>query len=154
MTDGHADALATPRDDLSEAAAEDGPRTDTRVGQALRTVVTFVSFAMFFTGSVLLGLLFVPVFLPLALFNLKRYRALCTGFVAWGLGTFIYWLRLVRLLTYEMPVPPPELGDGPYVVVANHPTMIDVPFMLHSFPRLTSVVKWRLWSRMADWAMC
>jgi 1-acyl-sn-glycerol-3-phosphate acyltransferase len=142
MTDSDGDALATSRDEPLEPASDDGPRTDTRFSQAARTFATFVSFAMFFTGSVLLGLLFVPLFLPLALFNLKRYRALCTRFVAWGLGTFLLWMKVIRLITYDMPVPPPELGAGPYVVVANHPTMIDVPFMLHSFPRLTSIVKW------------
>ena len=56
----------------------------------------------------MLGLLFVPLFLPLVLFNVKRYRALCTAFVARGYGAYFYWLKLIQLITYEMPVPPKE----------------------------------------------
>lgn len=152
MSKGAGDALAPPSGETSLDAHDDRPRTDSRLSQALRTLVTFVSFAMFFVGSVLLGVLFVPVFLPLALFNLKRYRALCTRFVGKGLGTFLYWMKVVRLITYEMPVLPAELAGRAYVVVANHPTLIDVPFMLHSFPGLTSVVKWN-WYNFGPFAL-
>ncbi|MCA9578346.1 MAG: lysophospholipid acyltransferase family protein [Polyangiales bacterium] len=164
MSESVGDALATPSGETSLGPVrrepgpqdlverDDGPRTDSRLSQGLRTLATFASFAMFFTGSVLLGLLFVPLFLPFALFNLKRYRALCTRFVGRGLGTFLYWMKVVRLITYEMPVPPEGLEGRPYVVVANHPTLIDVPFLLHSFPRLTSIVKWN-WYNFGPFAL-
>lgn len=154
MSEGSSSTLATrpPSGETPLARDEHARRTDSRLAQGARTLATFVSFAMFFTGSILLGLLFVPLFLPLVLFNVKRYRALCTAFVGRGYGAFFYWMKLIRLITYEMPVPPKGLEGRPYVVVANHPTMIDVPFMLHSFPRLTSMVKWE-WYNFGPFAL-
>jgi 1-acyl-sn-glycerol-3-phosphate acyltransferase len=152
VSEGNALAARTPAGETPVGPGKQTRRSGARFWQAIRTVATFVSFGMFFTGSILLGLLFVPLFLPLVLFNVKRYRALCTAFVARGFGAYFFWLKLIQLVTYEMPVPPKGLEGRPYVVVANHPTMIDVPFMLHSFPRLTSMVKWE-WYNFGPFAL-
>ena len=117
-------------------------RTSFTFAKGVRTVVTFASFAMFVIGSFLLGLVILPLLFPFALFNIDRYRSVCTRLVARGFGAFLLWLRVVGILDYKYPELPAEVGDRSYVVVANHPTLIDVTFLLHSFPRLTSIVKW------------
>jgi len=107
----------------------------------LRVILTVLGFSVFFGGSVLLGILFFPLMLPFALFDMQRVRDRATRFVAIGYGTFLFWMKLMRLLDYERPVPPPGLEGRSYVVIANHPTLIDVIYLLNRFPGLTSVVK-------------
>ncbi len=108
----------------------------------IRLLLTFVCFAIFFGGSLLLGLVFCPLVWLLTIGNRERTRDFCTGFIAWGYGWFIRCTRLMGLIRLDGRVEVPEaIRDRPYVLVANHPTLIDVLFLLHWFPRLTCVVK-------------
>ena len=107
-----------------------------------KALFSFLSFAMFFVGGALIGLLVLPLTFPFALFRVERYRENAMWGLARGYGAFLFWMRLVRLIDYgPLPAPPPELAGKGYVLVANHPTLIDVVFLLHAFPRLTSLVK-------------
>ena len=118
-----------------------------------RLALSFLCFAIFFSGSLVLGLVFCPLVWLLTLGNRERTRDLCTGFIGRGYGTFILCMRLMGLIAVEgRVVPPPELEGKPYVLVANHPTLIDVIFLLHWFPRLTCVVK-KSWYDFFFWGM-
>ncbi|MEM9191870.1 MAG: lysophospholipid acyltransferase family protein [Myxococcota bacterium] len=107
----------------------------------LRIVFTGLSFGMFFAGSMAFGLLFAPFLLLLSLGNRRMVRDFCTRFVGWGYGTFLLWMKLTGLIGYTRVPFPKELEGKAYVLVANHPTLIDVLFLLHWFPGLTSVAK-------------
>ena len=109
----------------------------------VRVFLIGFSFVMFFTGSVLLGILVFPLLLPFSLFGWQKHRDRCTAAVGWGYGTFLFWLRLAGLIDYGPPLKlPDELKRRPFVLIANHPSLIDVTFFLHWFrPRLTCVVK-------------
>lgn len=111
--------------------------------RAIRIALTGLSFLIFFLGSALIGLVLFPLLFVAAGFDLRRHRDRCTRLVGWGYGTFLFWMRLAGLIEWGPPVhPPPELRDRAYVLVANHPSLIDVLFLLHWFrPRLTSLVK-------------
>lgn len=90
----------------------------------------------------MIGVVLLPLTFPFALFSLARYRRNAMWALSRGYGAFLFWMRLVRLISYdEMPKPPAQLEGRAYVLVANHPTLIDVVFLLHAFPRLTSMVK-------------
>ncbi|MEM9071137.1 MAG: lysophospholipid acyltransferase family protein [Myxococcota bacterium] len=107
----------------------------------LRVFLTVASFALFFGMSVVIGLLLFPILFLMALGNLERHRERCTRWIAWGYGTFILHLRLLGLVSHR-PIEVPEgLKGKPYIVVANHPTFIDLIYLLHYFPGLTCVVK-------------
>lgn len=107
----------------------------------LRFILTVICFGTFFGGSILLGSVFFPLLLPLALFDLGRLRNIATAFVSRGYGAFLFFMKFCRLIDYEMPTLPEELRGQSYLVVANHPSLIDVLFLLHSFRGLTSLVK-------------
>lgn len=108
----------------------------------LRIFLTGLSFAVFFGGSIALGVIVFPVFFLLALGNRERHRTRCTRFVSRGYGTFLFWMRVSGLADWKNRVKlPPELEGKPFVLVANHPTLVDVIYFLNGLPGLTCVVK-------------
>ncbi|MCB9601863.1 MAG: 1-acyl-sn-glycerol-3-phosphate acyltransferase [Sandaracinus sp.] len=110
----------------------------------LRIFLTGLSFAIFFGGSIGIGVALFPLLFLFALGNPKRYRERNTRLVGWGYGTFLFWMRLIGLIDWQGKVEVPESLKGkPFVVVANHPTLIDVIFFLNAMRKLglTCVVK-------------
>ena len=107
----------------------------------LRAVLTTLAFALFFGLSLVMGIVLFPALYLLALGNKERHRRRCTRLIAWGYGTFILHMRLTGLVSHRPIEVPDGLAGRPYVVVANHPTFIDLLFLLHYFPELTCVVK-------------
>ncbi|HJL47463.1 MAG TPA: lysophospholipid acyltransferase family protein, partial [Polyangiaceae bacterium LLY-WYZ-15_(1-7)] len=109
----------------------------------LRIFLTGLSFLIFFGGSLLLGIVVAPILFLLSLGSRERGRTRVTRLIGFGYGTFIFWLRLIGLLDYQPIALPEELKGRPYVLIANHPSLIDVIFLLHWFRKsgLTCVVK-------------
>jgi len=52
-----------------------------------------------------------------------------------------------RLVAFRRPALPKDLPAGPYVLVANHPSLIDVLVLKATVPGLTCVVRADLWRR-------
>ena len=63
-------------------------------------------------------------------------RAIRTSFVQ-----FCDWLRGLRLIDVDPRRHAQQTPEGPYVLVANHPTLIDVIALIASYERLCVVVK-------------
>lgn len=113
----------------------------------LRVVFAVFAFTIFFTGSLLLGLVIFPVLFLLALGNWQKHKDRCTRICAFGYGTFLYGLRFWGLIDYQkLPPLPAELAGRAFVIVANHPSLIDVCFLLNRYPQTTTMVKAQ-WSR-------
>ena len=107
----------------------------------LRKTLAAFSFVMFFGSGIVCGLLFFPLIL-LFTFNRERQRRIVTRFLNGAYPLFMWWLKTAGLLEYPKLELPPDLPrDKPYVVVANHPSLIDVLFILGWLPNLTTVVK-------------
>jgi 1-acyl-sn-glycerol-3-phosphate acyltransferase len=103
---------------------------------------------MFFLGGVLLATLAGPILLLVAGGRRGLQRDRMTGFVNRSYGFFLWWMRIAGLIGYETIEAPGWMHDRTYVLVANHPTLIDALFLLHRFPRLTCLVKpswYRVW---------
>lgn len=115
--------------------------------RSLRVVFAIVAFAIFFSGSLLLGLVVFPLLFLLALGNWEKHKDRCTRICAFGYGTFLYGLKFWGLIDYDkLPPLPAELEGKTFVVVANHPSLIDVCFLLNRYPQTTTMVKAQ-WSR-------
>lgn len=112
----------------------------------IRIFLGAVAFTIFFVGSLMIGVVLFPFIFLFSLGNFQKFKGRCTRFVGRGYGTFLFCLRVWGLIAWgdrlHLPV---ELEGRPYVLVANHPTLIDVLFLLHWLPGSTSVVKsaWR-----------
>jgi 1-acyl-sn-glycerol-3-phosphate acyltransferase len=99
------------------------------------------SFLMFFGTGITLSFVFFPLILLLT-FSRTRQQLFVTWLLSRSYPIFMWWLRTTRLADYgplELPSDLPK--DRPYVLVANHPSLIDVLFCLGWFERLTTVVK-------------
>jgi len=109
------------------------------VVRVARAVLTTAIFASFFTVSALLCLFFLPRLLmgrasPAA--QARHRRALNRG-----MAQFIALLRWMRLLDYELPPLPAGHPEGGYLLVANHPSLLDVALLLAACPDAVCLVK-------------
>lgn len=106
-----------------------------------RLAATALCFAVFGAGCLGFALLVVPVIrlLPARSRQLRVRRAL-GGAMRW----FARLMRSVGVLTYELEGIE-KLGRPGQLILANHPTLIDVVFLLGFAPSPNCVVKQQLW---------
>lgn len=108
----------------------------------LRILLTGWSFFLFFAGSPVLGIVVLPL---LRLFAKDRedHRRRTTRLIGRGLRFFTAWCTFARHFEAPREIPAlPALASGrPYVLIANHPSLIDLFFLLGSFDGLTCVAK-------------
>jgi len=109
--------------------------------QKLRLLLAFFSFFQFFTAGVVLGVVFFPL-VRLFVWSRARYRRLASRFLGFIYPSFLFWMKLAGLISYErVPLPDFVPREGAFVLVSNHPTLIDVVFLLGWVPRITTTVK-------------
>ncbi len=114
---------------------------------AWRLLATGLSFATFGIVGFLLGLLAVPVLIAIpggTVSRRRRIRRLVQG----AFRAFIGFMRSIRILTYELQGFD-KLGRCGQLVVANHPSLIDVVFLIAFIPGAGCVVKSALWRNPA-----
>lgn len=117
-----------------------------------RFVVTALSFAYFGVGAVIVGLIVLPlVKIVPADHDRKRERARAAMRI--GLRMFVGFMAGLRGMTYEFRGVE-RLGRPGQIIVANHPTLIDVVFLLAFTPSAVCVVKQGLWRNpLTRWAV-
>ncbi|MGF1465287.1 MAG: lysophospholipid acyltransferase family protein [Sandaracinaceae bacterium] len=125
---------------LAAPLPPDGGRLD-RMPRLLRVALTGIAFAFFFGGSLALGL--VAAIIAPWMSSASTDRWAFTRALNRHLGHFAAYMRGTGLISYWHPRLPPGRRSGAYLLVANHPTLIDVILLLSSFPELTCVVKAR-----------
>lgn len=117
-----------------------------------RLFVTGFSFFLFGVGALVVGAVLLPVvrLLP-ASRETRRLRA--RGVMSGGLRLFITIMHRGGGLTYEFNGRE-RLGRPGQMIVANHPSLIDVVFLLAFVPAAGCVVKQGLWRNpLTRWAV-
>ena len=108
----------------------------------VRVSLTVWSFFLFFGGSPFLGIFVFPV---MRLFARSRedHRLRVTRLVRRVLRFFVWWIGFNGLVASPRDVSLPEGIDPekPYVLIANHPSLIDMILLLAYFRDLTCVTK-------------
>jgi 1-acyl-sn-glycerol-3-phosphate acyltransferase len=112
---------------------------------AWRVVFTGSSFLFFFTGAVLLSYLVLPLVAAVEREPLRRARR-CRALVRRAWVLFHDYMRWTGLLRYDPRRTRLLFPAGPFVLVANHPTLVDVTALLAALPDAVVVVK-RTWIR-------
>lgn len=107
----------------------------------LNVALAAMSIAWFFLAGLVLGVVVFPVVRLLA-WNKERHRRWCTTFLYKVYPFFLFWLRLSDLIHAKRSELPAEVSHGgAYLLIANHPTLMDVVYLLSWYRGLTCVVK-------------
>jgi 1-acyl-sn-glycerol-3-phosphate acyltransferase len=104
-----------------------------------RVIATGISFAFFGIGALVLGW----VILPLTSFFSESRRSgqrHCRRIIQLSFCAFVWLMRSLRVLTWEVEGAS-KLGRGGQLVIANHPTLIDIVFLISMIPNATCIVK-------------
>lgn len=112
-------------------------------GRAWRVLATGLCFAVFGIGGVVQSLTLFPT-LRLLAGTRQRAQPIIRAALRHNFRLFVGLMRSLGLLTYEVRGRDQLLKPG-QLVVANHPTLIDVVFLLSLVPDATCVVKRGLW---------
>ncbi len=105
----------------------------------LRLPATGLCFLVFGLGTFVLGILVLPVIRLLSLERMRGHRV-ARAVVGGGLRCFVAFMRGVGVLRYEFSGRE-RLGRPGQLIVANHPTLIDVAFLLGFSPTTSCIVK-------------
>ncbi|HVO17965.1 MAG TPA: lysophospholipid acyltransferase family protein [Anaeromyxobacter sp.] len=110
------------------------------VDRAWRVVFTGSSFLFFFLGGVILSYLVSPLLWVMVRDPARRARS-CRRAVARTWVFFHDYMRWTRLLRYDPRRLRLALPAGPYLMIANHPTLVDVTALAAAVPDLAVVAK-------------
>ncbi|WP_208651094.1 lysophospholipid acyltransferase family protein [Ectopseudomonas khazarica] len=108
-----------------------------------RLVATALSFALFGIGGVLLRVLVFPLLALLPGDTLQR-RTRARAVVSWTFRVFVQFMYRMGVLTYEVEGAE-RLGRPGQMVIANHPSLIDVVVLIAFIRDANCVVKQSLW---------
>jgi len=119
-------------------AAEVG-RPSGRLNHLWRVLATGASFFVFGVGGMLLGLVAFPI-LNLTVRDTSRRRRLARRLVQRSFHLHVEFMRTFGVLTYEIRGRERLEREG-LLILANHPTLIDVVFLVSLLPNADCVVK-------------
>ena len=111
----------------------------------LRILGTGASFALFGVGSLFLGLIAYPVLWLLPGDQLKRQRRM-QWLIHRSFRFFAGFMKGVGAIAVDLRQPERLPTDGPSLVIANHPTLIDYVLLVAHMPQADVVVKRSHWS--------
>lgn len=98
------------------------------------------SFIVFWLGCFVLSWLVLPLTqLPLRRRSVAARIGRCQDVVGCAFRVFISFMRLLGLIEFHPRKL--ELPSPPFVMIANHPTLIDVALLMGLYPRICCVVK-------------
>lgn len=102
-----------------------------------RFVVTGIGFLLFGLGALVLSVTVLPI---LRCFSAPRCQRMSRSVLQWGMRRFIGFLRQGGGLTYEFRGAE-RLGRPGQLIIANHPSLIDVVFLIAFARQANCVVK-------------
>jgi 1-acyl-sn-glycerol-3-phosphate acyltransferase len=108
-----------------------------------RLVATGLSFALFGLGGLLLRVLIFPT-LGLLSRNAEDHRRRSRQAIQSSFRFFVGFMHRTGVLTYSIQGAE-RLGQPGQMVIANHPSLIDVVVLISQIPDATSIVKQSLW---------
>ena len=111
-----------------------------KLDYCLRWAGTAISFALFGIGGLVQGLLIHPV-IWLLVRDPQHRRRLSRRVVGASMALFVGTMKALGVLDYDISGRENARAGRNYLIVANHPSLIDVVFLLSLFPDADCVVK-------------
>ncbi len=117
-----------------------------RLNYLWRLLATAASFTLFGVGGFLLWVLVFPL---LSLIPGDRVQKIqrAQRCIQASFYFFIGFMHQTGIMTYQI-TGLERLNRGRQLIVANHPTLIDVVFMMSRMPRVNCIVKTELWDNI------
>lgn len=115
-----------------------------KINQLWRLFGTGLSFTVFGLGGLLIGGLLLPMVLVAVRDSIRR-QEVARNVVGRSFGAFVWLMSSMGVLSYEIRGAWREPPTGNCLIVANHPTLIDVVFLISMFPQADCVIKSALW---------
>ncbi len=115
----------------------------TGINYLWRLIATGLSFVLFGVGGVFISIVLIPLFCLIPLGRQKKcviYQCLLSLLFR----AYIGFMKLSGLLTYEVNGRALLKNKG-QLVIANHPTLLDVVFLIALIPQANCLVKEGLW---------
>lgn len=112
------------------------------IERAWRILATAIAFTTFGIGGLLLRLVYFPM-LNLLVVDTARKSRLARAMVSRCFRVFIGLMRVLGILRYRI-IGAEKLNRSGLLILANHPTLIDVVFLISLVPNADCVVKARL----------
>jgi 1-acyl-sn-glycerol-3-phosphate acyltransferase len=110
------------------------------LGYCWRWGGTAISFAVFGIGSLFLGIIVVPL-ISIVIRDKDRRLRWSRAVVGEAMKGFAFFMSGVGVLRYEITGFENVDKNKNYLILANHPSLIDVVFLLSIFPTAECVVK-------------
>lgn len=111
-----------------------------RFDYMMRWLGTAISFALFGIGGILQGVFIHPL-IWFFVRDRQRRITLSRRVVSGSMRLFIGIMRGLRVLDYEIQGREYIVDKQPYLILANHPSLIDVIFLFALFPEANCIVK-------------
>lgn len=115
-----------------------------RLDYLRRLLATGLSFALFGLGGLLIGLIAFPL-LSLRYRDAGKRQRGAQKLIHKTFGLFMDIMHVLGVLDYEIQGLEKLQGSHGELIVANHPTLIDVVFLISHLPRADCIVKTALW---------
>jgi 1-acyl-sn-glycerol-3-phosphate acyltransferase len=116
-----------------------------RIGKTWRALATGFSFAVFFGGGALAALTLFPLLGLLTPDPEKRHRR-TRQVIRRLFQCYLGMLKLLRVLEIDVSGTDALKRIEGHVVVANHPTLLDVVLLMALIPQVQCIVKHQLWN--------
>jgi 1-acyl-sn-glycerol-3-phosphate acyltransferase len=110
-----------------------------RIWRGWRVIGTGLSFATFGLGGLLLLILGIPL-MHLLFPRTQRRQYMARRLVRWLFWLFVRFMWLLGLLRFRF-IGRERLSRPGLVIVANHPTLLDVVFLISEVPNATCIVR-------------
>jgi len=122
------------------------PRRDTFWAKQLRIWLTGSAFLLFWVGGAILSWIVIPAITLYHRRDAVLSRRSCRRVASSALRFHIAYMSACRLIDFDPRSIESQLPKIPFVLVANHPTLIDVVLLLASYPSICCVAKGRLFT--------
>ncbi len=108
--------------------------------RVLRILITGSAFFMFFSGALVFGWLMLPIVGLFGWTSAGRKR-LRMRFMNGAYWLHLNYMRVTGLISYSLAPKPPDFPEPgqPFVMISNHPSLIDVVHLMALFPGMASM---------------
>lgn len=115
-----------------------------RINYVWRVITTGFCFAAFGIGGLLLTLTIFP-FIYIVPVNIEWKRAQVQWVIHISFRLFVWLMQFVGVIHLTIEGAAKLRQNGNYLIVANHPTLIDVVILISLLPRVDCIVKQAVW---------